>query len=336
MSADGRAVRAGGRDHGRARRARRQVDQPPGGDGGVVCATGRSRCTGSAPRPTRCRRSPPMGSLGVKIERPDDDDLVVHGVGLRGLQAPAGRIDVENAGTLMRLLPGILAGQVGSSSCSTGDASIRSPSDGAGSPEPLRQMGVAIETTDGRPPVRMRVSRPDRAGHLRLPGGVRPGQVVRPLRRPLHRAGGRRSSRSRCRPATTPSACCVTRACRSTAVRAGSRSRPCAARLDEVRGARRLLVGGALRRGGDDRRGIEPDAARRRHQPDPYRPAHGHGADGGAGRALRPPPGRRRAGGRHRGAPGRAGRHRGRARAGAGCSSTSCRWWRCWPASRTA
>ena len=97
-----------------------------------------------------------MRGLGVKIERADDDVLRVHGVGLRGLQEPEGRIDVENAGTLMRLLPGILAGQLGEFVLD-GDASIRRRPMGriAG---PLAEMGVALETTDGCPPVRMHVT----------------------------------------------------------------------------------------------------------------------------------------------------------------------------------
>jgi 3-phosphoshikimate 1-carboxyvinyltransferase len=97
-----------------------------------------------------------MRGLGVKIERPDNDVLRIHGVGLRGLQEPEGRIDVENAGTLMRLLPGILAGQMGEFVLD-GDASIRRRPMGriAG---PLAEMGIALETTDGCPPVRMHVT----------------------------------------------------------------------------------------------------------------------------------------------------------------------------------
>ncbi|HKV69295.1 MAG TPA: 3-phosphoshikimate 1-carboxyvinyltransferase [Gaiellales bacterium] len=97
-----------------------------------------------------------MRGLGVKIEGPEDDVLRVHGVGLRGLQEPEGRIDVENAGTLMRLLPGILAGQMGEFVLD-GDASIRRRPMGriAG---PLAEMGIALETTDGCPPVRMHVT----------------------------------------------------------------------------------------------------------------------------------------------------------------------------------
>jgi 3-phosphoshikimate 1-carboxyvinyltransferase len=90
-------------------------------------------------------------SLGVQVDDVADDELVVHGVGLRGLQAPDGPIDAGNAGTLMRLLPGILAGQEGRFEL-TGDESLRSrPMDRVA--EPLKRMGARIETTNGKPPV---------------------------------------------------------------------------------------------------------------------------------------------------------------------------------------
>jgi 3-phosphoshikimate 1-carboxyvinyltransferase len=97
-----------------------------------------------------------MRALGVEVEQLAPDALRVHGVGLRGLRAPADRIDVRNAGTLMRLLPGVLAGQTGEFVLD-GDESIRRRPMGriAG---PLAEMGVALETTDGCPPVRMEVT----------------------------------------------------------------------------------------------------------------------------------------------------------------------------------
>src|SRR6266702_4938017 len=52
-------------------------------------------------------------ALGVEVDETADDELVVHGVGLRGLRAPAEPIDAGNAGTLLRLLTGILAAQPG-------------------------------------------------------------------------------------------------------------------------------------------------------------------------------------------------------------------------------
>jgi 3-phosphoshikimate 1-carboxyvinyltransferase len=90
-------------------------------------------------------------ALGVDVEDVGDDELVVHGVGLRGLQQPDTPIDCGNAGTLLRLLTGILAGQPGRYEL-TGDDSLRSrPMDRIA--EPLTRMGARIETTDGRAPL---------------------------------------------------------------------------------------------------------------------------------------------------------------------------------------
>jgi len=87
--------------------------------------------------------------LGAEVEDVAEDELIVHGVGLRGLRA--GTIDCGNAGTLMRLVMGVLAGQSGRFEL-TGDESLSSrPMERIA--EPLRQMGASIETTDGHAPV---------------------------------------------------------------------------------------------------------------------------------------------------------------------------------------
>jgi 3-phosphoshikimate 1-carboxyvinyltransferase len=89
--------------------------------------------------------------LGVRVYEADADTLRVFGAGLRGLRAPDGPIDCGNAGTLMRLLPGLLAGQEGRFEL-TGDASLAArPMERVA--EPLRQMGAAVETVDGRAPL---------------------------------------------------------------------------------------------------------------------------------------------------------------------------------------
>jgi len=90
-------------------------------------------------------------ALGVRVYEADVDTLRVFGVGLRGLKAPKQPIDCGNAGTLMRLLPGLLAGQEGRFEL-TGDDSLRArPMERVA--EPLRLMGVKIETTEGRAPI---------------------------------------------------------------------------------------------------------------------------------------------------------------------------------------
>jgi len=88
--------------------------------------------------------------LGAIVER-RGDELVIRGCGLRNAVAPCEPIDVGNAGTLMRLLPGWLAFQTGSSFELDGDDSIRRrPVDRIA--EPLSLMGARIEARDGRFP----------------------------------------------------------------------------------------------------------------------------------------------------------------------------------------
>ena len=90
-------------------------------------------------------------ALGAVVDEHDVDTLTVHGVGLRGLSEPESPIDCGNAGTLMRLLPGILAGQGGRFEL-VGDESLSSrPMERIG--EPLRRMGATVETTDGHAPL---------------------------------------------------------------------------------------------------------------------------------------------------------------------------------------
>jgi 3-phosphoshikimate 1-carboxyvinyltransferase len=90
-------------------------------------------------------------SLGVDVEEPDVDRLVVHGRGLRGLKAPLSPIDCGNAGTLMRLLAGLLAGQRERFEL-TGDPSLsRRPMERVA--EPLRALGARVETIDGHAPL---------------------------------------------------------------------------------------------------------------------------------------------------------------------------------------
>jgi 3-phosphoshikimate 1-carboxyvinyltransferase len=88
-----------------------------------------------------------LGAL-VTVE---DDLVTIRGTGLRNTTELDAPIDVGNAGTLLRLLPGWLAGQEGRSYTLDGDASIRRrPIDRIA--EPLRRMGATIDATDDRLP----------------------------------------------------------------------------------------------------------------------------------------------------------------------------------------
>lgn len=89
--------------------------------------------------------------LGVKVEVRDPTSLVVHGVGLRGLAPADGPLDCVRAGTAIRLLAGILAGQP-FESVLTGDAQLRRRPMGR-VVDPLARMGAEIETTDGHAPL---------------------------------------------------------------------------------------------------------------------------------------------------------------------------------------
>jgi 3-phosphoshikimate 1-carboxyvinyltransferase len=91
-------------------------------------------------------------ALGALVDE-RDGLITVRGTGLREARVPAGPIDVGNAGTPLRLLPGWLAAQEDRSFTLDGDESIRRrPVDRVA--EPLRQMGAVIDAREGRfPPV---------------------------------------------------------------------------------------------------------------------------------------------------------------------------------------
>jgi 3-phosphoshikimate 1-carboxyvinyltransferase len=95
----------------------------------------------------------------VRIETPSPSQRIVHGVGVDGLQAPAGPLDCGNAGTGMRLLAGLLAAQP-FDSVMVGDESLsRRPMRRVTGP--LAQMGAKINTeADGTPPLRVHGGQP--------------------------------------------------------------------------------------------------------------------------------------------------------------------------------
>lgn len=94
-----------------------------------------------------------LGKLGVRFETPGPGERVVHGVGLHGLRGTSEPLDCGNAGTGMRLLAGLLAGQ-SFDSVLVGDESLARRPMGRVT-EPLSSMGARIDTNDGRPPLRI-------------------------------------------------------------------------------------------------------------------------------------------------------------------------------------
>ncbi len=99
-----------------------------------------------------------MRALGIKIEQPEPEMLIVHGK-RRLLTPPAGEIDCGNSATTMRLLTGLLAGQPFESRL-VGEASLsRRPMERVITP--LRAMGADIEAEgpNDSPPIRIRGSK---------------------------------------------------------------------------------------------------------------------------------------------------------------------------------
>ena len=90
--------------------------------------------------------------LGAEVVDEDEETVRVRGVGLRGLRQPEEPLDCGNAGTVLRLVSGLLAGQEGRRFELVGDESLSSrPQERIA--KPLRQMGAQVETTDGHAPV---------------------------------------------------------------------------------------------------------------------------------------------------------------------------------------
>ena len=96
-----------------------------------------------------------LRALGVRIERPGQQRVRIHGTGqvTGGFSAPTSALDMGNAGTAMRLFMGLLAAQSFDSTLIGDESLMRRPMERVA--KPLRQMGARIETQDGRPPVRI-------------------------------------------------------------------------------------------------------------------------------------------------------------------------------------
>jgi 3-phosphoshikimate 1-carboxyvinyltransferase len=95
-----------------------------------------------------------LRALGIQIEQPEPDELIVHGK-KRVLTPPAVEIDCGNSGTTMRLLAGLLAGQTFESRLVSDASLARRPMDRVIAP--LRKMGANIvaEGPEQTPPLRI-------------------------------------------------------------------------------------------------------------------------------------------------------------------------------------
>lgn len=109
-----------------------------------------------------------MRGLGIEIQEPGDNMVIVHGVGRDGLQTPLKDLDCGNSGTTMRLLSGIIAGS-GVSARLAGDESLSSRTMKR-IIDPLRKMGATIEARENDfAPLNIRRNRKLKPLHFPLP-----------------------------------------------------------------------------------------------------------------------------------------------------------------------
>ena len=123
----------------------------------IIAALSNGACTlhGFLPSEDCMHTVNALRALGIQIEQPDPNVLIVHGK-KRVLTPPKEEINCGNSGTTMRLLAGLLAGQTFESRL-VGDASLsRRPMDRV--IEPLRKMGADIvaEGPEQTAPLRIR------------------------------------------------------------------------------------------------------------------------------------------------------------------------------------
>ena len=118
-------------------------------------AVGKSKITGLLEGEDVLATLAAFTAMGVNVSGPNNGELTIEGVGLRGLQAPQDDIDMGNSGTAMRLMCGILAAQNFASKL-VGDESLSSrPMKRV--TVPLTSMGARTATDDdGSPPIHIR------------------------------------------------------------------------------------------------------------------------------------------------------------------------------------
>lgn len=92
-------------------------------------------------------------TMGVKVEGPHEQQVIIHGVGKHGLKKPQEVIDCGNSGTSMRLLAGLLAAQPFDSELTGDESLLKRPM--LRIAKPLLQMHAQLETTADKPPIKI-------------------------------------------------------------------------------------------------------------------------------------------------------------------------------------
>ncbi len=93
-------------------------------------------------------------NMGVSIERPTSQQVIIHGVGKHGLKRPSTIIDCGNSGTSIRLLAGLLAAQEFDSELTGDESLLKRPM--LRISKPLIAMGAELTTNDGKPPIKIK------------------------------------------------------------------------------------------------------------------------------------------------------------------------------------
>jgi len=131
-------------------------------------AEGTSRITGFLEGEDTRATARAFAQMDVRIDAPQPSERIAHGVGLHGLRAAAAPIDCGNAGTGMRLLTGLLAGQAFDATLIGDESLSRRPMRRV--IEPLTQMGARIEAQPGGlPPLHIGGKRALRGIEYELP-----------------------------------------------------------------------------------------------------------------------------------------------------------------------
>jgi 3-phosphoshikimate 1-carboxyvinyltransferase len=90
-------------------------------------------------------------AIGAEVLEDGAEELRVRGVGLRGARSPGAPVDCGNAGTVLRLTCGLLAGQPGTFELVGDESLTMRPHERVA--VPLRLMGADVRTTDGHAPI---------------------------------------------------------------------------------------------------------------------------------------------------------------------------------------
>lgn len=142
-----------------ARSLRGRVDLP--GDKSIghralilgALANGTTRIDGLSQGEDNASTRSVLEALGVETCR-EGSRVWIEGRGFDGLRAPAAVLDCGNSGTTIRLMCGVLAGRPFEATLD-GDDSLRTRPM-ARVTEPLGTLGAALESSAGRPPIRVR------------------------------------------------------------------------------------------------------------------------------------------------------------------------------------